>query len=231
VLPVRRLGDNGYELGFEKTLRFSPDSLVATTRRLLAGVPGGDDYIVNVLACEGSGVAYGYAISGAQADDIIACTGREYPRACYTIHVIFKPAGILTAKRAYLLGGLPVLAFIGFLFFRSVRPRKALPDGGDTGTLSLGSLLFDPKNRKLALDGNTIDLTGTETRVLHIFAQSPNEIIERSRLQKEIWEDQGVIVGRSLDMFISKLRKKLEADPNIKIVVIRGKGYKLEISG
>jgi DNA-binding response OmpR family regulator len=59
---------------------------------------------------------------------------------------------------------------------------------------------------------------------------SPNEVIERSRLQKEIWEDEGVIVGRSLDMFISKLRKKLEPDPNISIVVIRGKGYKLEIS-
>jgi len=62
-----------------------------------------------------------------------------------------------------------------------------------------------------------------------ILALSPNEIIERSRLQKEVWEDEGVIVGRSLDMFISKLRKKLEVDPNINIVVIRGKGYKLEV--
>ena len=86
------------------------------------------------------------------------------------------------------------------------------------------------KNRKLIINGKTIDLTGTETRVLLIFALSPNETIERSRLQKEIWEDEGVIVGRSLDMFISKLRKKLEFDPNINIVVIRGKGYKLEIS-
>jgi DNA-binding response OmpR family regulator len=59
---------------------------------------------------------------------------------------------------------------------------------------------------------------------------TPNEAIERNRLQKEIWEDEGVIVGRSLDMFISKLRKKLEPDPTIKIAVIRGKGYKLEIS-
>ena len=41
--------------------------------------------------------------------------------------------------------------------------------------------------------------------------------------------NEGVIVGRSLDMFISKLRKKLEPDPSISIVVIRGKGYKLEI--
>ena len=80
------------------------------------------------------------------------------------------------------------------------------------------------------INGKTIGLTRTETRVLGIFALSPNEIIERSRLQKEIWEDEGVIVGRSLDMFISKLRKKLEPDPNIKIAVIRGKGYKLEIN-
>jgi len=79
------------------------------------------------------------------------------------------------------------------------------------------------------MHGKIIDLTRTETRVLRIFALSPNEAIERSRLQKEIWENEGVIVGRSLDVFISKLRKKLELDPNLKIVVIRGKGYKLEI--
>ncbi|MNX32910.1 Response regulator MprA [compost metagenome] len=96
--------------------------------------------------------------------------------------------------------------------------------------LTLGAVLFDAKNRKLIINGKTIDLTGTETRVLSIFALSPNETIERSRLQKEIWEDEGVIVGRSLDMFISKLRKKLELDPNTKIVVIRGKGYRLEIT-
>jgi DNA-binding response OmpR family regulator len=93
----------------------------------------------------------------------------------------------------------------------------------------LGSVLFDAQERKLIINKETIDLTGTETRLLLIFAMSPNETIERSRLQKEIWEDEGVIVGRSLDMFISKLRKKLECDPNINIVVIRGKGYKLEI--
>jgi DNA-binding response OmpR family regulator len=87
---------------------------------------------------------------------------------------------------------------------------------------------FDAQARKLVMNEKTVELTKTETRVLRIFALSPNEAIERSRLQKEIWEDEGVIVGRSLDMFISKLRKKLELDPNIKIAVIRGKGYKLQ---
>jgi DNA-binding response OmpR family regulator len=86
------------------------------------------------------------------------------------------------------------------------------------------------ESRKLIINEKTIDLTVTETRILLIFALSPNETIERSRLQKEIWEVEGVIVGRSLDMFISKLRKKLEPDSTIKIAVIRGKGYKLEIN-
>jgi DNA-binding response OmpR family regulator len=65
--------------------------------------------------------------------------------------------------------------------------------------------------------------------LLYIFASAPNEIIDRNRLQKEIWEDEGIIVGRSLDVFISKLRKKLENDSTVRLVNIHGKGYKLEI--
>lgn len=229
VLPVQKIAENEYQISFEKDLTFRPDSLVNTTRRLLAKDPFASDYIVNVLNCGGSSVAYGYVISKNKKDDIIACIGRKQPRACYVIDIKFKPTGINIAKNGYLLGSLPFLALIGFIFFKSVKPRRVLPEGQNTNIFTLGSVLFDAKNRKLTVHGKTIDLTGTETRVLLIFASSPNEIIERSRLQKEIWEDEGVIVGRSLDMFISKLRKKLEFDPNINIVVIRGKGYKLEI--
>ncbi|WP_429044174.1 winged helix-turn-helix domain-containing protein [Chitinophaga sp. W3I9] len=230
VLPVKKIAENEYRITFENDLTFQPDSLVNTTRRLLAKDPLARDYVVNVLNCSNSSVAYGYAISKNTKDDIVTCMGRKQPKGCYMINVKFKPVGINTAKNGYLLGSLPFLAFVGFLFLRSVKPRRPLPeksalpgDDQDTGIITLGSVLFDAKNRKLIIDGKTIDLTGTETRVLQIFALSPNETIERSRLQKEIWEDEGVIVGRSLDMFISKLRKKLEFDPNIKIVVIRGK--------
>jgi len=230
VLPVKKIAENEYQIRFEKDLTFRPDSLVNTTRRLLAKAPFASDYIVNVLNCGNSNVAYGYVISKNKKDDIIACIGRNQPRACYMINIKFKPTGINIAKNGYLLGSLPFLALIGFIFFKSVKPRRVLSEGQNTRMFNLGSVLFDAKNRKLTIHGKIIDLTGTETRVLLIFASSPNQIIERSRLQKEIWEDEGVIVGRSLDMFISKLRKKLELDPNINIVVIRGKGYKLEIN-
>ncbi len=230
VLPVTKIAENEYQIRFENELTFRSDSLVNTTQRLLAIDPLARDYVVNVLNCGNTGVAYGFAISGNIKDDIIACRGRKQPRACYMINIKFKPTGVVTVKTQYLLGGLPFLAFVGFLFFRSAKPRK-MPDDQLTERFTLGSVLFDAQKRQLIINNETIDLTGTETRLLLIFASSPNETIERRRLQKEIWEDEGVIVGRSLDMFISKLRKKLEVDPNINIVVIRGKGYKLEVNG
>jgi DNA-binding winged helix-turn-helix (wHTH) protein len=231
VLPVKKIAENEYQISFENELTFKPDSLVNTTRRLLAQDPLAHDYVVNVLNRGSSGVAYGYAISKNKKNDIVACRGRVQPKASYLIDVKFKPTIISIAKHGYLLGSLPLLAFVGLIFFRSAKPRKTSPgDSQHTSMINFGSVLFDANNRKLIINENTIELTGTETRLLRIFASSPNETIARSRLQKEIWEDEGVIVGRSLDMFISKLRKKLEVDPNINIVVIRGKGYKLEIN-
>jgi DNA-binding winged helix-turn-helix (wHTH) protein len=233
VLPVIKMSDNEYQVSFEHEFGFLPDSLVNTTLHLIGKDSQVPDYVVNVLNCGNASVAYGYAISNNNKNDIVSCKGRRLPTACYMINIKFKPSAIITAKNGYLLGSLPVLAFVGFIFLRSVKPGKTLTDSTNTqdnGMFTLGSVLFDPNNRKLMLHEKTIELTGTETRVLSIFALSPNETIERSRIQKEIWEDEGVIVGRSLDMFISKLRKKLEFDPTVKIVVIRGKGYKMEIS-
>ena len=244
VLPVKKIAENEYQISFENAFTFQPDLLVKTTQRLLATDPLASDYVVNVLNCANASVAYAYAISKNKKDDIVACIGRRQPVGCYLINIKFKPKGIATAKNGYFLGGLLLLGFVGFIFLSSVKPQRRLPENQSTqpedqptgfqnqpiSMFYLGSTSFDAETRKLMINGKSIDLTRTETRVLRIFALSPNEAIERSRLQKEIWEDEGVIVGRSLDMFISKLRKKLEFDTNVKIVVIRGKGYKLEIS-
>jgi DNA-binding response OmpR family regulator len=51
----------------------------------------------------------------------------------------------------------------------------------------------------------------------------------RETLMQKVWIDEGVITGRSLDMFVSKLRKKLSPDPELRITNVHGKGYKLEI--
>lgn len=230
VLPVNKISENEYQISFENALSFQPDSLVNITQQLLGKDPLTQDYIVKVLNCANTSVAYGFAISKNKKDDIVSCKGRKQPIACYLINIQFKPRGITAAKSEYFFGAISIFAFVGIIFFRPLKPKKAIIENIPADIFTLGSTSFFTESRKLLINGETIELTRTETRVLRIFALSPNEAIERSRLQKEIWEDEGVIVGRSLDMFISKLRKKLELDPNIKIAVIRGKGYKLEIN-
>jgi DNA-binding winged helix-turn-helix (wHTH) protein len=251
VLPVEKISENEYQISFENDLSFQPDLLVNTTQRVLANDPLASDYVVKVLNCANGSVAYSYAIAKNKKDDIVACLGRKQPSACYLIQITFRSKGLRTVKYEYFLGTLTLLALGGFIMLKSPKSHKETPiasnalnpaespnlsespdlsDNEPTDTCTIGSILFDMKNQKLLANGTSIDLTGTEARILRIFALSPNEPIERSRLQKEIWEDEGVIVGRSLDMFISKLRKKLDLDPHIKISVIRGKGYKLEIN-
>ncbi|WDZ99305.1 winged helix-turn-helix domain-containing protein [Mucilaginibacter sp. SJ] len=233
VMPVQKISENEYQLRFENEFSFQPDSLVKAISSALAKDNLANDYIVNVLNCEGNSVIFGYAIFKNKKDNIMPCSGRKQPKSCYVINLKFKSRGLNIPQKDYLIGGIPLLAFIGLVISMSGKGRKntvinsPAPEHG----FKMGNIIFNPARRQLQSAGMITELTLKESKLLLIFARSPNVIIERSRLQKEIWEDEGVIVGRSLDMFISKLRKKLEHDPAIKLVNIHGKGYKLEING
>jgi len=232
VLPVKKITKNEYQIRFENEFTFQPDSLVKIIRRSLAKDNLADNYIVNVLNCSGKDVIFGYAIFKNEKNNIVPCSGRKQPKGCYIIDLKFQSPAITASQKAYLIGGLPLLAFIALIISGSVKARKnkieitsAVSDG-----FKIGNTLFDPKKGQVITAKITTALTSKENKILLIFAHSPNVIIERSRLQKEIWEDEGVIVGRSLDMFISKLRKKLENDLSIQLKNIHGKGYKLEVN-
>lgn len=95
--------------------------------------------------------------------------------------------------------------------------------------IAIGNLLFLRESQQLVTDSSIIMLTAKEAKLLYVFAKAQQEVIDRDQLMKEVWEDEGVIVGRSLDMFVSKLRKKLQADTRISILNVHGKGYKLVI--
>ncbi|HBI90444.1 MAG TPA: transcriptional regulator, partial [Sphingobacterium sp.] len=72
VLPIEKIQENEYQIRFENEITFKPDSLVSAIQRLLVNDPLARDYVVNVLNCGNSSVAYGYAISHNKKDDIIA---------------------------------------------------------------------------------------------------------------------------------------------------------------
>jgi DNA-binding response OmpR family regulator len=79
------------------------------------------------------------------------------------------------------------------------------------------------------LGDEIIVLTDKECKILELLNRNFNQLTSREDLIQEVWANEGVITGRSLDMFVSKLRKKLSADPEVHITNIHGKGYKLEV--
>jgi hypothetical protein len=94
---------------------------------------------------------------------------------------------------------------------------------------TLGSFSFDVKGQRLLFGSEVIPLTDKECQVLELLHKNFGELIPRETLMQEVWINEGVITGRSLDMFVSKLRKKLSRDPELRITNVHGKGYKLEI--
>jgi DNA-binding winged helix-turn-helix (wHTH) protein len=121
-------------------------------------------------------------------------------------------------------------------FRKTVKPAPmqnqshAMPKGSVPELAALGKFLFDVKGQRLFLGSEVISLTDKECKVLELLHKNFGELIPRETLMQEVWINEGVITGRSLDMFVSKLRKKLSGDPELRITNVHGKGYKLEIS-
>lgn len=91
-----------------------------------------------------------------------------------------------------------------------------------------GNSLFDFNNQLLSINGKSTKLTNKEARLLKILVQHKNQVVDRDVIMKTIWEDDGYFVARSMDVFISKLRKVLNPDATIAIKNVHGVGYRLE---
>jgi len=94
--------------------------------------------------------------------------------------------------------------------------------------VSIGEYSFDPLNQVLSLNSNKYRLTFKENKILQLLSDTKNELVKRDEIMEQVWGDSNYSTGRSLDVFISKLRNYLKKDPNIKISTIPTVGYILE---
>lgn len=163
-------------------------------------------------------------------------TGEPFTSGAYTTdQTQIKPSRTLPGKKqqSYVPIALPIgslFLFLGaFVYFRKKKPAPAVlsePAFSDPDIFPVGTYLFDQKNMLLVLGEEKTELSGKESDLLFLLYSNANKTLEREYLLKMIWADEGDYIGRTLDVFISKLRKKLESDPGIRIVNIRGIGYK-----
>ena len=94
---------------------------------------------------------------------------------------------------------------------------------------SIGNLTFDHVNMVLRTKENEHFLTRKESALLKLLCLYKDQLLSREVALKTIWGDDDYFIGRSMDVFISKLRKYLKADPNISITNVHGTGFKLEV--
>lgn len=230
VLPIEQEAD-GYVVRFAAEFSFNPDHLVtiADSVMRLNGIESG--YLVEVQQCATRQVVHSYAVTTAIGPGVVACASRTLPKDCYLLFVTPSAAVIREDSTDAWVPALPVaLAVVlsgaigmGIYLRRRTRPIS----GEDPDRIAIGRYLFDRRNMLLRSEGHNEALTAKEADLLALLHAAVNTTVERDALLREVWGDEGVYVGRTLDVFISRLRKKLEADPGIRIVNVRGVGYRL----
>jgi two-component system OmpR family response regulator len=102
-------------------------------------------------------------------------------------------------------------------------------NGEDEAAVAIGRYTLDPKTRTLELGNSRRALTQKESDLLHLLARNINAVLERDTAMRVVWGAEGHFVARSMDVYISKLRKHLAEDPRIEIQNVHGRGFRLVV--
>lgn len=106
---------------------------------------------------------------------------------------------------------------------------ESIPDVSPVEVFNIGKYSFDTTNFKLSMDDNNITLTPKEGALLRLLCLNVNQLITREKALKKIWGSDDYFIGRSMDVFITRLRKYLKDDPEVMIKNVHGTGFKLEV--
>lgn len=107
--------------------------------------------------------------------------------------------------------------------------RRKIMEEAPKEAIRIHDYLFDYANLDLSINGTTKGLTQREADILYYLASRPNQVIRRSDILEDIWGKDDYFYGRSLDVFISRLRKYLNEDPAITIENVHSVGFKLNV--
>ncbi|MEO1259209.1 MAG: response regulator transcription factor [Bacteroidota bacterium] len=94
---------------------------------------------------------------------------------------------------------------------------------------NIGKYHLNANTRELTMNDNTLKLTAIETKLLQMFCENEEGMVERNLALKRIWGDEDYLRGRSLNVYVSKLRQYLKEDKNIEIMNVHGVGYRMVV--
>ncbi|MCB0663822.1 MAG: winged helix-turn-helix domain-containing protein, partial [Saprospiraceae bacterium] len=235
VRPVERVG-NAFKLSFENPYSFFPDDLISIADSVVKQAALANEYLVEVENCNTGEIVHSYNRSFEPGQNLLTCRGRKLPLDCYYIYVTLNGSHPPVANHSKeeinpdidpgqqgkgkgtmaWLWLILLLPLAGWTLFKKKKDEPQAIDG-----IAIGNFIFNSNKMVLFHEGETIEMTSKEAELLDVMFAHVNQTLTREQILEKVWKDEGDYVGRTLDVFISKLRKKLEADPTIEIVNVR----------
>jgi DNA-binding response OmpR family regulator len=179
-----------------------------------------DALILDVMLPDGTGYDVAQRIRAADIETpILFLTARTQPQ---DVVQGFEAGGSDYLRKPFSLSELVVR-----LKVLLSKHRVLLATGDVPAQVPIGNYLFDAGTCLLTYQGHERRLTARESEILRLLFLNRNRLLDRKSLLMSVWGNDDFFTGRSLDVFITKLRKYLSSDPAVRIINIRGTGYKL----
>ncbi|OIN57446.1 winged helix-turn-helix domain-containing protein [Arsenicibacter rosenii] len=241
IEAVKQLDKETFQLRMIRN--FNYDKLPAILSESLKQHNITSDYDVAVFDCKLGELQLGYSIRDLDPDAAVPCGGRSQEAGCYVVQVRFRPvdAPDTPSNNGVLVGLAGVVVALVLVVYARKKPveplTNTLPETEPKKSAApeepqwqlFGESRLHVQNPILVAGDNQYELTYREAKLLRLFVAHPQQVLDRELILKAVWQDEGVVVGRSIDVFVSRLRKLLQGDPTLRIAAVHGIGYRLEI--
>lgn len=193
-----------------------------------------DNYHVALKSCIGDEIFLGYIKFDLNDTITTPCKGRDRNDDCQILEIQFtnqNPNKTKATNRHWYIIFPFLLALLGLIY--KLRNKTTVSNESKRlktqNTLFIGQTKLDTSTHHLIYKDKIQKLTYREAKLLQYFIDHQGKILDRETLLQNVWGDEGIQVSRSLDVFVSRIRKYIQDDNSIEIATIHGVGYRLDL--
>jgi Transcriptional regulatory protein, C terminal len=240
IAPIEQPSETTYLVKLEQP--FNYDSLPTVLQHSFDAQGITSKYNVAILDCGSAALILGYSSFDFLQNKDVPCGGRAQKKGCLNFSVTFDTPSVFDLnswKMGVFYGSLFLLsiATMAYFFYNYFKKKTIVSPPiapipvqkiDETHIIYIGQTVFDTQNQTLLIHNIEQKLTFQEAQLLQLFCQHRNELLERDFILKTVWGDEGVLITRSVDVFVSRLRQLLKADTSLKIANVYNRGYRFE---
>ena len=223
IPPIKHLRSGAFQLNLPKPVALEPDHLAVIAFEVFDKTYF-QSALIQVYSDQSEDMIYGFDLNTLN-DEEVPCLGRTLPEGNYEVQLTVLDAG---SSDNYIQAAIMGVAGFGLLIMLFSRFSTTEEQKGGSG-LNVADLQLDIENSLLRYGQEQVTLTQKELRLSELLMRNAGQLVTRDYLIEEVWSKEGVVTGRSLDVFISRLRKKMAIHPGLRILNKHGQGYVLEI--